>query len=63
MAGRILAFLEAKGIDVEDRDDVILAIAVYPGDPEDRKSLILEWCKIMGAALTEEMVEAVRGHP
>jgi hypothetical protein len=63
MAGRILAFLEAKDVDVNDRDAAILAIAAYPGDPEDRKSLIREWCLVTGAALTEEMVEAVRGHP
>ena len=58
-----MAFLEAADVDVDDRDAVILAIARYPFDPEDRKSLVREWCQITGAALTEEMVEAVRGHP
>jgi hypothetical protein len=59
----ILAYLELQGADVDDRDAVLLAIARYPGDPEDRKRLLVDWTKIVGAALTEEMVRAVRGHP
>jgi hypothetical protein len=59
----ILVYLELNDVDVRDRDAVLLAIAAYPGDPEDRKRLLVDWCKVVGAALTEEMVRAVRGHP
>lgn len=63
MSTAILAYLELEGVDVDDRDAVLLAIAHYPGDPEDRKRLLVDWCKVTGAALDEEMVQAVRGHP
>ena len=58
-----MVYLEMAGVDVDDRDAVLLAILRYPGDPEDRKRLLMDWCKITGAALDEEMVRAVRGEP
>lgn len=63
MSTAILVYLELEGVDVDDRDAVLLAIARYPGDPEDRKRLLVDWTKIVGVALDEEMVAAVRGHP
>ena len=57
----IRAFLPADLFDPEDQDEVLLLIALYPGDPEDRKRLLVDWCAIAGAALDEDMVKAVRG--
>jgi len=40
----------------EAKEDVIVFIAGLPIEPEDRKRLLVEWSKITGVALTEEMV-------
>lgn len=58
----IRVFLPIDLFDPEDKDEVLMLIARYPGDPEDRKRLLVDWCKIVGAVLDEEMVRAVRGH-
>lgn len=61
MSTMIRAFLPADLFDPDDRDEVLMLIAQYRGDPEDRKRLLVDWCKISGAALDEDMVRAVRG--
>ena len=56
---RVAAVVPVEWMAAEHEDDVILLIARLPVDPEDKKQLITEWCKIVGVALTREMVEAV----
>jgi hypothetical protein len=38
-------------------DDVVAFIRDLPIDPMDRKRLLVQWCKMVGAALTRDMVE------
>ncbi len=61
MSTMIRAFLPANLFDPEDEDEVLMLINQYQGDPEDRKRLLVDWTKIVGAALDEDMVRAVRG--
>ncbi len=61
MSTMIMAFLPANLFDPDDEDEVLMLINQYQGDPEDRKRLLVDWCKISGAVLDEEMVRAVRG--
>lgn len=54
---RALAVFPVDLLDPDREDDVLIFLASLPIDPEDRKALLVEWCKLMGVALTREMVE------
>ncbi len=43
----------------ERQEDVIVFIRDMPVEPEDKKRLITEWCKFVGAVLSEEKVRGV----
>lgn len=45
----------------EKWDDVIILLRTLPIPARRKKQLIIEWSKVVGVALTEEMVEAVLG--
>lgn len=40
-------------------DDFLLFLQLLPVDDQDKKYLLMSWCQIVGAALTEDMVDAV----
>lgn len=44
-------------LDREREDDMIIFLRGLPIDPEDRKQLLVEWCYLVGAALTRDLVE------
>lgn len=61
MAVSIIAIIPTEWLHPDHKDDVIMTILALPVDPEDRKRLILEWCRLVGVVLTEDIVKAVRG--
>jgi hypothetical protein len=44
-------------LDKDKKDDVIIYIRDLPIPPEDRKRLLVSWCKEVGAVLDRDMVE------
>jgi len=45
---------------VADRkENVILLIQALPIPQQNKKELLIEWCKYVGAALTKDMVDRV----
>lgn len=44
-------------LDKDKKDDVILYIHDLPIAPEDRKRVLVQWCKEVGAVLDRDMVE------
>jgi hypothetical protein len=42
-------------------DEVVIFLIQLPIPPRRKKELIVEWCRCVGAVLTEEMVRAVLG--
>jgi hypothetical protein len=44
-------------LDREREDDVVVFLRGLPIDPEDRKQLLVEWCHLVGAVLTRDLVE------
>lgn len=42
-------------------DEVVIFLSDLPIPPRRKKELIVEWTKVVGAVLTEEMVKAVLG--
>jgi len=48
-------------LDPDRLDDVLIFLAGLPIAPEDRKQLLIEWCQLMGVALTRDMVEEALG--
>ena len=53
----IPAWLLAK----EAWDDFVLFLQSLPIDINDKKYLLIQWCQIVGVALTHDMVVAVLG--
>jgi len=45
----------------EKWDEVVVFLIRLPIPPRRKKELIVEWCKYVGAVLTEEMVKQVLG--
>jgi len=44
-------------IDKKKKDDVLIYIRDLPIDPRDKKRLLMNWCKEVGAVLDRDMVE------
>jgi len=44
-------------LDKEKKEDVLIYIRNLPIQPEDRKRVLLYWCKEVGAVLDEDMVK------
>lgn len=57
---RALAVFPVDLLDPDKEDEVLIFLASLPIDPEDRKALLVEWCKYVGAALTRDMIERAR---
>jgi len=55
--GRAIAVFPEDLLDADRLDDVIIFLAGLPIAPEDRKQLLLEWCQLMGVAITRDYVE------
>jgi len=46
----------------EDKwDDFVVFLRALPIDPSDKKYILIQWTKLVGVALTSDMVEAVLG--
>lgn len=43
----------------DKKENVILLIQALPIPQQNKKELLIEWCKVVGAALTKEMVDRV----
>ncbi|HUW96778.1 MAG: hypothetical protein KKD44_28970 [Proteobacteria bacterium] len=54
---RAIAVFPVDLLDPDRLDDVLIFLAGLPIAPEDRKQLLIEWCQLMGVALTRDMVE------
>ena len=53
---RLIGVIPTELLDESKLDDVLLLLLRLPVDPEDKKQLLVEWCRYVGAALTEDMV-------
>ena len=49
----------AELLDPDQVEEVIVFIRDMPVEPEDKKRLIVEWCRYVGAVLSEELVKGV----
>ena len=58
--GRAIAVFPEDLLHRDRLDDVLIFLASLPIDPEDRKQLLLQWCRLVGAAITRDMVERAR---
>ena len=57
---RAIAVFPVDLLDPDKLDEVLIFLASFPIDPEDRKQLLMEWCRLMGAAITRDMVERAK---
>jgi len=57
---RAIAVFPVDLLEPDRLDDVLIFLAGLPIDPEDRKELLVQWCRLMGAAITRDMVERAR---
>jgi hypothetical protein len=56
-----IALIPAALIAKDKEDDFILYLKALPIDPNDKKYLIIQWTKLVGVALTHDLVKAVLG--
>jgi len=56
-----IALIPAALIAKEKWDDFVLYLQSLPIDANDKKYLIIQWTKLVGVALTHDMVKAVLG--
>ena len=56
-----MALIPAALLAKEKWDDFVLYLAQLPLDPNDKKYLLIQWTKLVGVALTSDMVKAVLG--
>jgi len=56
-----IALIPAALLAKEREEDFILYLRALPVDPSDKKYLLIQWTKLVGVALTHDMVKAVLG--
>jgi len=56
-----IALIPAALIAKEKWEDFVLFLRALPIDANDKKYLIIQWCQLVGVALTHDMVYAVLG--
>ena len=56
-----IALIPAALLAKEAWDDFVLYLQSLPIDANDKKYLIIQWTKLVGVALTHDMVKAVLG--
>ena len=56
-----IALIPAALLAKEKWDDFVLYLQALPVDVNDQKYLLIQWTKLVGVALTDEMVKAVLG--
>ena len=56
-----IALIPAGLLAKEKWDDFVLFLRALPIDANDKKYLIIQWTKLVGVALTHDMVKAVLG--
>jgi len=44
-------------MEIEDLDVFLLTLRELPIDPREKKYILIQWCKLHGVALTEDLVE------
>jgi len=57
---RVIGVFPPDLLDPDRLDDVLIFLAGLPIDPEDRKQLLVEWCRWVGVILDEDMVKRAR---
>jgi hypothetical protein len=55
----MIEVLPPELLTVDKKEEVILLIQSLPIPPQNKKELLIEWCKYVGAALTKEMVDRI----
>lgn len=56
-----IALIPAALIAKEKWEDFVLYLQALPIDINDKKYLLIQWTKLVGVALTSDMVKAVLG--
>jgi hypothetical protein len=55
----MIEVLPPELLTVDRKEEVILLIQSLPISQQNKKELLIEWCKYVGAALTKEMVDRI----
>ena len=61
MGAAIYAIIPGELLTPERKDDVIAFLQQIPAPPRRIKQLYIEWCRVVGAALTREDLEKLLG--
>jgi hypothetical protein len=56
-----IALIPAALVAKEKWEDFVVFLKALPIDLNDKKYLIIQWCQLVGVALTHDMVYAVLG--
>jgi len=57
----VYAVIPGELLKPERKDDVIAFLRQIPAPPRRLKELYIEWCRVVGAALTREDLEKLLG--
>ena len=64
MSGKFAEAIPPDLLDPKKKDEFLLWLAQLPVDVETKKHILMDWCELVGVALTREMVEYItRGRP
>jgi len=55
----MIEILPPSLLTVDRENEVIMLIQALPIPQQNKKELLIEWCKYVGAALTKEMVDRI----
>lgn len=61
MGGEFIGLIPEEFIDPEKKHDFLLWLASLPIDQWTKKYVLIDWCNLVGVALTEDMVNFVIG--
>lgn len=54
-----LAYIPQTLLTVDRENEVILLLQALPIPIQNKKEILVEWCKYVGAALTKDMVDRI----
>ncbi len=64
MTGEFVGLLPEELLSPEKKREFLLWLLSLPLDVQTKKYILIDWCKVVGVALTEEMVSFIaHGRP
>jgi len=61
MSGKFVEIIPSEFLTKEKKDEFLLWLTTLPVDNMTKKYILMDWCNVVGVALTRDMVRYITG--